>query len=164
MSPVVLKAMKKGNLKSFVSGERSRALWALLFFYWKFVQLCLDKYIMYWWLFTFCSDAAGDQSGSPTGGTVQGDQEERLPALSQGSSLEVCRAGTHDPAPEVQVGMMNLGHLFPRTFLSHGNGRGQTTVRSSINFPGHAFPHTFVRGNGCPYTRHNGIVSLLSTN
>ena len=30
MSPVVLKAMKKGNLKSFVSGERSRALWALL--------------------------------------------------------------------------------------------------------------------------------------
>ena len=31
MSPVVLKAMKKGNLKSFVSGERSRALWALLF-------------------------------------------------------------------------------------------------------------------------------------
>jgi len=32
VSPVVLKAMKKGNLKSFVSGERSRALWALLFF------------------------------------------------------------------------------------------------------------------------------------
>jgi len=31
VSPVVLKAMKKGNLKSFVSGERSRALWALLF-------------------------------------------------------------------------------------------------------------------------------------
>jgi len=30
VSPVVLKAMKKGNLKSFVSGERSRALWALL--------------------------------------------------------------------------------------------------------------------------------------
>jgi len=33
VSPVVLKAMKKGNLKSFVSGERSRALWALLFVY-----------------------------------------------------------------------------------------------------------------------------------
>jgi len=31
VSPVVLKAMKKGNLKSFVSGERSRALWAFLF-------------------------------------------------------------------------------------------------------------------------------------
>jgi len=31
VSPVVLKAMKKGNLKSFVSGERSSALWALLF-------------------------------------------------------------------------------------------------------------------------------------
>jgi len=31
VSPVVLKAMKKGNLKSFVSGERSRALWALLY-------------------------------------------------------------------------------------------------------------------------------------
>jgi len=32
VSPVVLKAMKKGNLKSFVSGERSRALWALLLY------------------------------------------------------------------------------------------------------------------------------------
>jgi len=31
VSPVVLKAMKKGNLKYFVSGERSRALWALLY-------------------------------------------------------------------------------------------------------------------------------------
>ena len=33
MSPVVVKAIKKGNLKSFVSGERSRALWALLYGY-----------------------------------------------------------------------------------------------------------------------------------
>ena len=33
VSPVVYKAMKKGNfLKSSLSGERSRALWALLFF------------------------------------------------------------------------------------------------------------------------------------
>jgi len=32
VSPVVYKAMKKGNsLKSSLSGERSRALWALLF-------------------------------------------------------------------------------------------------------------------------------------
>jgi len=35
VSPVVLKAMKKGNLKSFVSGERSRALWALLLYQWR---------------------------------------------------------------------------------------------------------------------------------
>jgi len=32
VSPVVYNAMKKGNsLKSSLSGERSRALWALLF-------------------------------------------------------------------------------------------------------------------------------------
>jgi len=45
VSPVVLKAMKKGNLKYFVSGERSRALWALLFFN----QMCVSPLRVYLW-------------------------------------------------------------------------------------------------------------------
>ena len=53
---------------------------------------------------SYFSDATGDESGSPTGGVVQGDQEERQFAQSSRRAVEVRRHVPPHQAAEVQVG------------------------------------------------------------